>query len=57
MNPFISFEFLPGPVDSRVQGFGCVFYQKEVMECTWEVGLEEPAHSKHSLYFWYVTLS
>nr|XP_029476653.1 interleukin-13 receptor subunit alpha-2-like isoform X2 [Oncorhynchus nerka] len=55
-SPFTKIVLPPnntGPVDSRVQGFGCVFYQKEVMECTWEVGLEEPAHSNHSLYFWH----
>ncbi|XP_038821240.1 interleukin-13 receptor subunit alpha-2-like isoform X2 [Salvelinus namaycush] len=55
-SPFTEMVLPPnntGPGDSRVQGFGCVFYQKEVMDCTWETGLEEPAHSKHSLYFWH----
>ncbi|XP_041707176.2 interleukin-13 receptor subunit alpha-2 isoform X1 [Coregonus clupeaformis] len=55
-SPFTEIVLPPnntGTVDSRVQGFVCVFYQKEFMECTWETGLEEPTHSKHSLYFWH----
>ncbi|KAL0994063.1 hypothetical protein UPYG_G00117320 [Umbra pygmaea] len=42
-----------GPVGSRVLGFGCVFYQKEFMECTWHKSLDDPPHSQRSLYFWH----
>lgn len=52
INLLTSFNLLPGPVGSRVQGFGCVFYQKEFMECTWETSLEEPTPSQYSLYYW-----
>ncbi|XP_041750107.1 interleukin-13 receptor subunit alpha-2 isoform X1 [Coregonus clupeaformis] len=53
-SPFTEIVLPPNnTVGSRVQGFGCVFYQKEFMECTWETGLEEPTQSQHSLYFWH----
>ncbi|XP_014051818.2 interleukin-13 receptor subunit alpha-2 isoform X5 [Salmo salar] len=55
-SPFTEMVLPPnntGPVGSRVQGFGCVFYQKEFMECTWETSLEEPTPSQYSLYYWH----
>ncbi|XP_028977105.1 interleukin-13 receptor subunit alpha-2 isoform X1 [Esox lucius] len=42
-----------GPVGSRIQDLKCVFYQKTFMECTWQKGSEEPAHSQRSLHFWH----
>ncbi|XP_062845003.1 interleukin-13 receptor subunit alpha-2 [Trichomycterus rosablanca] len=42
-----------GVPGSRIKDFGCVYFNKEYMECTWESGSAEASDSKHYLYYWH----
>ncbi|KAI1903608.1 hypothetical protein AGOR_G00028950 [Albula goreensis] len=42
-----------GSIDSRVENFSCVFYQRELMECSWGKGSDKSIHPDYHLYYWH----